>query len=248
MYCNGRRRNAKLTRSAVLTPRMAPWYRLLYFGDDYSFLNLTGCTKGVFLKLERVLLQGERDRRGRTPQLDFRGQLGLYLFYLGSRMALKQLCLIFGVVPSTASLFINRFIKLVPKKLRNDVFAEVKFPSQERMAELAALVQRREPTVANIIGFVDGLALPVQCSSDPEEQSLYYNGYHHDTTVNNVFLFLPDGKVGFACTNFPGSWHDSQVCSDLVTTVLEHIGIYAVSKKWRFSTCTVFGSRSPVSS
>jgi hypothetical protein len=227
-WYNGRRTNVKLTRSGILAPRMAPWLRLLHYGDNHSFLTLTGFTRVVFRRLEAVLLEGEPPRKGRTPELDFTGQLGLYLLYLGSRMALKQLCLIFGIVPSTASVFINRFAKMVPKKLRHEAHAEVRFPSQQRMAELADLVHRREPGVRNIIGFVDGLALPVQCSSQEREQALYYNGYHHDTTINNVFLFLADGKIGFACINFPGSWHDSRVCTDLIEAVLENIGIHAI--------------------
>jgi hypothetical protein len=159
-WYNGRRTNVKLTRSGILAPRMAPWLRLLHYGDNHSFLTLTGFTRVVFRRLEAVLLEGEPPRKGRTPELDFTGQLGLYLLYLGSRMALKQLCLIFGIVPSTASVFINRFAKMVPKKLRHEAHAEVRFPSQQRMAELADLVHRREPGVRNIIGFVDGLPLP----------------------------------------------------------------------------------------
>lgn len=228
IYYNRRRNNAKVTRSALLGPKFAPWYRLLNFGDDLSFLTLTGLTRFAFMELEAAVSHGLPERTGRPPQLDFRGQLGLYLFFLGSRMPLKHLCMLFGVVPSTASVFINRFIRLVPRKLRRNDRAAVRFPSPERMAELARLVQQREPLATNIIGFADGLALPVQCSSDDHEQSVHYNGLHHDTTVNNVLLFLADGMVGFACLNYPGSWHDAQVSMSLIKTVLDRIGTYAV--------------------
>lgn len=211
---NGQRRNQKLTRAA-------PWFRLLNFGDDYSFLNLTGFTRFAFMQLEAVLLDGLPVRRGRPPQLDFRGQLGLYLFFLGSRMGLKHLCMLFGIVPSSASVFINRMMKLVSCKLSVHPRAAVIFPSQEEMLTLSNMVRNRESMAGNVIGFLDGLALPVQCSSAPTQQATYYNGYHHDTTINNTFLFLADGRIGFACINYPGSWHDAQVCADLIATVLE---------------------------
>ena len=64
--------------------------------------------------------------------------------------------------------------------------------------------------------FADGLSIPVQCSSDEIMQSTDYNGYHHDTHCNNVFLFGPDGKIYYGALNYPGSWHDAQVCQLLI--------------------------------
>jgi hypothetical protein len=51
--------------------------------------------------------------------LDLRGQIGLYLFYVGSRMQLKYLCLLFGIIPSCASAYILRMMRLVIKSLKN---------------------------------------------------------------------------------------------------------------------------------
>jgi hypothetical protein len=96
------------------------------------------------------------------------------------------------------------------------------------METYAHMVNVREPRVNNIIGFVDGVAIPVQCSDDVFEQSAHYNGYYHDTTVNNVFAFAPNGKIIFAAINYPGSWHDSTVVHGLVDLVLKHIGTYAM--------------------
>ena len=47
------------------------------------------------------------------------------------------------------------------------------------MSEYARHVALREPTIRNVIGFVDGLSIPVpvQCSDDEEEQAKMYNGY-----------------------------------------------------------------------
>ena len=50
---------------------------------------------------------------------------------------------------------------------------------------LADLVNRIAPKVNDVIGFTDGVSLPI---SDPISQATNYNGYHHDTMINNVFL------------------------------------------------------------
>ena len=68
----------------------------------------------------------------------------------------------------------------------------------------ASMIEHREPSVRNCIGFVDGIAIPVQCSSKITEQNNDYNGYKHDTNVNNVLAFAPTGKVIYAALNYPG--------------------------------------------
>lgn len=91
------------------------------------------------------------------------------------------------------------------------------------MQQYAELVKLREPSVSNCIGFVDGVSVPVQCSSNMEEQEKFYNGYHGDTCVNNVFAFSPTGKIMFAAINYVGSWHDSQVCNQTKLVGLNQI-------------------------
>lgn len=66
--------------------------------------------------------------------------------------------------------------------------------------------------------------MKIQCTSEPDIQNAYYDGFTCDTCVNNVFVFSPEGKVLFAATNYPGSWHDSAVSFDLIQTVLDTIG------------------------
>jgi hypothetical protein len=55
------------------------------------------------------------------------------------------------------------------KNLKSNIQARIKFPDARLMAEYAHLVTLREPTITNVIGFVDGLSIPVQCS-EAEEQ------------------------------------------------------------------------------
>jgi len=232
---NGQRNRHRLTRSALLPPRQAPWMQLLNFGDQSSFLDLTGFTRPAFMELEAVLFgDSALGKRGRPSLLDDRGQLGLYLFFLGSRMQYKHLCLIFGITPTSACDYINRLMVLVCEKLKRHPLARIQLPDRDTMQEYAHIVHLREPRVMNCIGFVDGVAIPVQCGSSPEEQGTNYNGYHHDTNVNNVFAFAPTGKIIWAAINAPGSWHDSTVCSQLIAWAITHLEEYCmcVSTQW----------------
>jgi hypothetical protein len=229
VFYNAQRNRHKLTRSAVVNPKYSPWQKLLMNGDDQSFLNITGFSRDAFSMLEADVFTRRVISRhaGRPSLLDRKGQLGLYLLFVSSKMVNKHLCLLFGIIPSTASILINRLMHLVVSKLKRNRRSRIKFPTDDEMHHFAALVSAREPKVRNIIGFVDGVSIPVQCSDEEEAQNAAYNGYHHDTMCNNVFAFAPTGKVIFACINFPGSWHDSSVCESLIEIVLEKIGVYA---------------------
>ena len=67
------------------------------------------------------------------------------------------------------------------------------------------MVSAQEPTVTNVIGFMDGLGLTTVCTDERLTQNVYYCGYDWDTMVNNVLVFGPDGKVFFCAINYPGS-------------------------------------------
>ena len=54
------------------------------------------------------------------------------------------------------------------RRLKNHPKARIHWPSTLREKEyLADLVHRREPNVLDVIGFTDGLSLPIQCATDP---------------------------------------------------------------------------------
>lgn len=87
-------------------------------------------------------------------------------------MNINQLCLLFGITPTTTSRYIRSLITLLIRKLKKHPVSRVKFPTADEEKErLAAMVHTRKPTVTDVIGFTDGLSFPVQCSSDIIEQS-----------------------------------------------------------------------------
>ena len=231
VWYNSLRNRSRLTRSAILEARLSPWNRLLQYGDDGSFLGLTGFTRDAFNNL-KIVIFGENDNRvgrvGRPSSLDRNGELGLYLFYVGSQMKTKHLCLIFGVVPTTATVSIHKVMRRICRILKTHPASRVIFPDDNQMRVFADIIQIREPMVNNVIGFVDGLSLAVQCSDDIVQQNAAYNGYSHDTCCTNVFAFSPFGKIIYSAYNYPGSWHDSTVAQDLINLVISKIGIYAM--------------------
>jgi hypothetical protein len=134
LWYNSLRRRSRLTRSAILEPKLSPWTRLFQFGDPGSFLELIGFTREAFRDL-KIALFGDRDnsgrRVGRPSSLDFNGELGLYLFFVGSNMRLKHLCLIFGIVLTTAAVTIWKLMRHICKILKSHPAAEVSFPEAE---------------------------------------------------------------------------------------------------------------------
>ena len=222
VYNNIRDNKPILTRRAILQPRLAPWERLLNFGDDGSFLTMTGFTRPAFLLLETLLKPPSPPLPigGRPSKLNFRAQLGLFLMWNCSRMRIKDLCLIFGCVPTSAHRYLKKLLSRAAPILRKHADSRIQFPDLPELARLAALVQLREPSVRNISGFVDGCSIKIACTSDPIIQNAYYDGFTCDTCVNNVFLFSPEGKIIHAAFNFPGSWHDSAVSYDLIDRFL----------------------------
>jgi hypothetical protein len=143
-------------------------------------------------------------------------------------MQYKHLCLICGIILSVCSRVINTMLKKVVWRLRSDPFAQVKFPDAAKMREFADMVQEQEPLVSNIIGFMDGVFFPAECTDKCIKQNAYYCGYDCDTMVNNVFAYGPNGKVFFAATNFPGSWADGSLMACFLDHLKAKIGDYKI--------------------
>ena len=206
-----------LHRPAIVAPSESPWQRLYERADPSSFLHMTGLTRRCFAMLLVALFDPEeirpphRRQRGRPRSLRPEGCLGLLLFYLGSTMNYKHLCMIFGLVPTVCGTVVRAMLRRAVERLADDPIAAVRFPNEEKMREFARMVQAREPIVDDIIGFMDGVSIPAECTDERIEQNAFYCGYDCDTMVNNVFAYGPDGKVFFAAVNFPGSWADGSL-------------------------------------
>ena len=246
---NNTRLNPKsvLRRNALVHPRCSPWMRLLNNADEGSFLEITGFNFQGFRSLVScVATEDERlriQRRGRPPLLDVHSRVGLYVLYVGSTMKAKHLALIFGILPNSVTPTIITMSRRIVKALKNHPAAEIRFPSIEEIRELCDMVRHREPMIDDVFGFLDGLALPVQCSPEEDEQNAFYNGYYCDTMVNNIFLFAPTGKIIYAVFNCPGSWHDSSVAEPLKQLVLELDLMYKICVDQGFPRSGAFADK-----
>ena len=86
------------------------------------------------------------------------------------------------------------------------------------------MIQRRETLVTDVIGFMDGCTLLMECTSNDVVQNASYSGYKCDTFINNMFAYGPDGKVFMCAINCPGSWHDGSVLARLMPYICQKIG------------------------
>jgi hypothetical protein len=234
IFYNGSRVGQRhyLLRRALVHPKFSPWRRLLNFADEGSFIEMTGFNFDTFRELVlAVASDDERNCRrqvGRPKLLNIEDEIGLYLFFVNSTMRAKHLAMLFGVLPNTVTTTLRRLMKRIIKAIKNHPAARIQFPDDFKMREYAEMVRNREPSVHDVIGFLDGVALPVQCSDDAQAQSEYYNGYHQDTMINNIFLFSPEGKVLYSVFNAPGSRHDSHVAQPLVAIIIDNTSFYKI--------------------
>ena len=79
--------------------------------------------------------------------------------------------MIFGITPSVCSRVINMMLKRVVTILRLHPIARVKFPDGNKMREFADMVQLREPAVNDIIGFMDDVSFPAECTEKRIKQN-----------------------------------------------------------------------------
>jgi hypothetical protein len=83
------------------------------------------------------------------------------------------------------------------KRLRYHPLARIKFPGEQKMQMFAEMIRHREPTISNVIGFMDGLGLAMEMTDKRIQQNACYCGYNCNTMISNVLVFGPDGKVFF---------------------------------------------------
>lgn len=71
-------------------------------------------------------------------------------------MGLKTLCEVFAVPPTTLQRTLARAELALQAALRGFYPARIGWPSLEHQRRMATWVQKREPLLKNIFGFVDG--------------------------------------------------------------------------------------------
>jgi hypothetical protein len=196
-YHNSIRVHSYLLRAALVPTSLLPWHKLYDEGDSSSFLHITGLTQEAFNSLLYVVIPPGhsmcRRCRGRPWSLPPDGMLGLLLCYLGSQMTIKRLCLIFGITPLPCFCILKEILCMTVKRLRYHPLARIKFLDEQKMQMFAEMIRLREPTISNVIGFMDSLGLATEMTDERIQQNAYYCGYDWDTMINNILVFGPDG-------------------------------------------------------
>lgn len=139
-FYNSRRLRSVIKRAAVLHPQFVPWQQLYPYGNDSSFLCITGMTRPAFVELLEISFDDEVCiRRGRIFSLDNPGKLGLSLVYCSSAMPTKHFCLIFGTTLSATKRYISIMREIVKSKLQHHVKARIRFPGVLEMEDMQHL-------------------------------------------------------------------------------------------------------------
>ena len=105
-YWNKIRVKPNLQHCSIVMPHQSAWQHLYKNADSRSFKLMTGLLQDVFQKLMDTLSSRSTwsiSCTGRTNSLSPSTELGFFLFYIGSTMSLKHLCLIFGKTPAVCS-------------------------------------------------------------------------------------------------------------------------------------------------
>ena len=147
-------------RSGIIRPirsaHNTPWRWLLAFRKAPDFIVSINITKACFFDRLLPLYANERPflsfgspyrkahkTPGRPPLLDTVDILGMALWYIKDRGCMYRLCVVFGIVPSSVSVWLDFALELllrVVQKQTNTDF-EVRWPTSEEMKQSAGLLE-----------------------------------------------------------------------------------------------------------
>ena len=151
---NKAREQHPLHKIALVEPQNSPWQKLWENGDDTSFLSMTGFSRSAFQMLLDLYVARipphNANLGGRPNRLDPPARLGLLLFYLGSTLREKHICMLFGVAPSIVRRTIDEMLFYINDSLKNHVDAMVTWPNREQKQKFAAMVQFHHPRVNDV--------------------------------------------------------------------------------------------------
>lgn len=102
-------------------------------------------------------------RLGRRS-LDAEDALGLLLHHLCSTMNETALQLIFAIVPSVLSRYIDFGLDILLAVLKDIPEATISWPTPAKMRVYSDAIQEHHPTISGVFGFMDGLGVPVGVS------------------------------------------------------------------------------------
>ena len=122
----------------------------------------------------------------------------------------------------------QKILHMTVRHLRYHPLVRISFPNKQKMLVYADMIRIREPTIDNVIGFMDGLGLATEMTSERIEQNALNCSCDCDMMVNNVLVFGSNGKVFFCAINFPGSWSVGTLTAHFFSHIKKRIGDYKI--------------------
>ncbi|KAG9096106.1 hypothetical protein FS749_009132 [Ceratobasidium sp. UAMH 11750] len=167
------------------------WLALYHSQEDNGFILTMGLDKAAFSYIlnagfregwdKSTITRGDVNPVGRpcpgARSLDTAGGLGVTLYYLCCTAGDTAIEQIFALVPATLSRYLTFAIPLLLKVLRELPEAQFLWPTPEEMKESSEIIHARHRKIDGAFGFMDGLNLLCQTSSDALEQNAMYNGW-----------------------------------------------------------------------
>ncbi|KAI7948640.1 hypothetical protein MJO29_010305 [Puccinia striiformis f. sp. tritici] len=225
-----------LTRSDLAGhPRFSSaWAHMRGVGNDRAFVTTMGVDVRTFEALlthfsqawdNTTITRSDVNSHGaprlHKRSLDAAGGLGLLLHWLSSTMAGHSLHQIFAITPAVCARCLQHARSILLTVLKDLQIARISWPSREdQVRSYSDLIEGKFPLLTNCFGFIDGLNLPVMVADDEEIQNVYYNGWTCSHYCSNILTFAPDGSIIHVILNAPGSWHDSNIASQLYHKLL----------------------------
>ncbi|CEL62865.1 hypothetical protein RSOLAG1IB_12589 [Rhizoctonia solani AG-1 IB] len=187
------------------------WQSIYRSREDRAYINVLGIDVATFDYLldlgfceawnTRPIKRTDTNQTGSSRigarSLDAAGGLGLALHYICSTMSEVSLQIIFALVPSTVSRYIDFALEILLEILKQIPEAHLGWPDEAKMRTNSRLINQkhcRAKYLRGAFGFMDGLNLPLQASGDNNEQNSNYNGWLHKHVISNILVFSPDGE------------------------------------------------------
>ena len=197
-----------IRRGSLQNPTKSVFWEVYNSGQDESLIQLCGFHKAGFDSLLELFaptydtftphgktIRAVKKKGGRNRLLSPAACLGLVLTWLRSRGGNKFLCFMFGIIPSSCSIWLRYGKRVLIKVLRNVDAAKVKMPSDDDVTTYVDMIQDKYPALTNCWGAMDGLKIGLEAAGDEQAQSRFYNGWKCDHSISNLFLFSPAGRI-----------------------------------------------------
>jgi hypothetical protein len=227
-----RRRNRRIPRCALLTPKQSAWRRVYESGSDQALITMTGLDFETFHFIEPsfkyfydryspyskdgliVALQlDDEDNvlKGHPRLMTAADGLGLVLTWTRTRGSTMVLELIFGMTQTSISDYLAFCTHILVHVLKGNNDAKIKRPTIEKIQQYKQAVIQRHPFLEDVWCTMDGIKLMLECAGEDDIQNRFYNGWTCDHYIGAVLVFCPDGTIPICCYNVPGTVHDSNI-------------------------------------